>query len=246
MDDLGFGRLVRMARIEQRWRQLDLAVRAGVSVTTVSRLERGHLGRIPLDTIRAVAEALHIRVQLFARARAIDLDRVQNERHSSMADHLARWIGSRPGWATRPEVSYSEYGERGSIDLLCWHAASRSLLVVEIKTELLEFGVLLAKLDEKERLGPVIARRLGWSAATVSVCLFLAESMTNRRRLAAHASLLRAALPADSRQVARWLGQPVGAIRGLRFVSDSRPGHARADFAGPTLVRLPRTAGRAA
>ena len=240
MDDLAFGRLIRMARIERRWRQVDVAARAGVSATTVSRLERGHLGQIPLATIRAVSEALDIRVQLLARARAIDLDRVRNARHSNLSNQLATWIGARSGWLVRPEVSYSEFGERGSIDLLCWHAASRSLLVTEIKTELLEFGALLAKLDEKERLGPIVARRLGWQPSTVSVCLLVADSMTNRRRAAAHASLLRAALPAGTREVARWLRLPSGVVRGLRFVSDSRPGHARSGFAGPTLVRLPK------
>ena len=37
------------------------------------------------------------------------------------------------GWQTRSEVSYSVYGERGSIDVLAWHAPSRTLLVVEVK-----------------------------------------------------------------------------------------------------------------
>jgi len=245
MDDLAFGRLARLTRIERRWRQVDLAARAGVSAATVSRVERGHLGEIPLATIRGVADAIGIRVQIAARARAVDLDRVLNARHTALAGYCAEWITSRGGWIVRPEVSYSEFGERGSIDLLCWHATSRSLLVVEIKTEIVDLGELLSRLDAKERLGPVVGRRLGWAPGSVSACLIVADSVTNRRRVAAHGSLLRAALPADGRVLARWLRQPTGPLRALRFVSDSRPGHARSDFAGPTLIRLPRRPVRA-
>ena len=246
MDDLAFGRLIKLARIERRWRQVDLARRAGVSQSTVSRIERGHLGQVPLDAVRVVAAALEIRVLLQARARAVDLDRVVNARHSGLADHLAAWLPSVSAWVVRPEVSYSEYGERGVIDLLCWHAASRSLLIVEVKTELVELGSLLGKLDAKERLGPVVARRLGWEPANLGVCLLLADSMTNRRRAALHGSLLRAALPDDGRSVLRWLKRPSGPLRGIRFVSDTRAGHSRSRFAAPTLVRLPKGRQRAA
>jgi transcriptional regulator with XRE-family HTH domain len=38
MDDLAFGRLVKLARHRRGWRQEDLAARAAVSRTTVSRV----------------------------------------------------------------------------------------------------------------------------------------------------------------------------------------------------------------
>ncbi|MBI2781291.1 MAG: helix-turn-helix transcriptional regulator [Chloroflexi bacterium] len=85
MDDLAFGRLIRMARIERRWRQVDLDLRADVSAARVSRVERGHLSQIPLGTIRATAEVLGVRVQLLGRARAVDLDRVANAPYSGLA-----------------------------------------------------------------------------------------------------------------------------------------------------------------
>jgi transcriptional regulator with XRE-family HTH domain len=237
MDDLAFGRLVKLARIRRGWRQQDLADRAAVSRTTVSRVERGHLGAIPLDTVRLIAAALEIRVEVRAGARAVDIDRTLNARHSALAEFVSRWIGSIPGWLVRPEVSFSEYGERGVVDLLCWHPIARALLVVEAKTELVDFGALLGTLDRKGRLGPEIARRLGWRPESVSICLLVADSMTNRRRCAAHAALLGGALPDDSRRLVRWLKNPEGQVRALRFVPDVRPGHARNGFAGPTRVR---------
>lgn len=229
-----------MARIRRGWRQQDLADRAGVSRTALSRIERGHLGEIPLDTVRAAAAPLEIRVEIRPRARAIDIDRVVNAAHSALAEFVIGWISSIGGWELRPEVSFSEFGERGAIDLLCWHAGTRSLLVVELKTELLEFGELLATLSTKHRLAPGIARRHGWSPLAVSSCLLVADSMTNRRRSSGHAALLHAALPEDGRALLRWLRRPGGSVRAIRFVPDVRPGHARSGFAATSRVRPPR------
>jgi len=246
MDDLAVGRLVKLARLRRHLRQQDVAMQAGVSRTTISRIERGHLGEITLTTIRRVAAQLEVRVEVQPRARALDLDRIVNARHAALADHLSDWIGRMPGWTVRPEVSYSEYGERGVIDLLCWHADTRSLLVVEVKTELVEFGDLLGKLDAKDRLGPTIARRFGWPVGAVSVCLLVADSSTNRRRAALHGSLLAAALPNTGPELSRWLREPSGRVQALRFVPDARPGHVRAGFAAPTRIRTRRPPARAA
>lgn len=228
----------------------------------MSRIERGHIGEIPLDTVRSVAGALDIRVELNPRARAIDIDRVLNARHTALAGFVIDWVCAIRGskirdsegrasaprgstirdsapraWEVRPEVSFSEFGERGVIDLLCWHATARALLVVEIKTEFVDIGELLGTLDRKHRLAGIVARRLGWDAVTVSSCLLVADSMTNRRRAAEHRQLLGAALPNDSRDLVRWLKRPIGAVRALRFVPDVRAGHARSGFAGMTRVR---------
>jgi hypothetical protein len=54
-------------------------------------------------------------------------------------------------------VSYSVYGERGSIDLLAWHPAIRTLLVIEVKTEVSSVEAMLRKHDEKVRLAPRVA-----------------------------------------------------------------------------------------
>jgi transcriptional regulator with XRE-family HTH domain len=237
VDDLGFGRLIRLTRIRRRLTQEDLASRAGVSRPVVSRLEHGHLGQLRFDTVRAIAAALEIRVEALPRTRAVDVDRVMNGRHAALAEHIVGWIARHEGWAIRPETSFSEYGERGVIDLLCWHAATRSLLVIEIKTELLDFGELLGKLDIKERLGPRVAGRLGWRPTSISTALLVAESTTNRRRATAHAGLLRTALSADGRAFAAWLVRPTGAIHALRFVSDVRTGNVRSGFGSPTRVR---------
>ena len=58
------------------------------------------------------------------------------------------------GWLTAAEVTYSGYGERGSIDLLAFHPATRTLLVVEVKTEIASVEETLRRHDAKVRLAP--------------------------------------------------------------------------------------------
>src|SRR5687768_13903990 len=138
-----------------------------------------------------------------------------------------------------PEVSFSVYGERGVIDVLGWHAESRSLLVIELKTALVDLNELVGTLDRKRRLAPGIAASRGWQAEHVGVWVVLAESRTNRRHLQEHAAFLRNAFPDRAVQVRAWLRDPSQAE--LAAISVERFGAAR--VARPTArVRLPRRA----
>ena len=60
-----------------------------------------------------------------------------------------------------PEVSFSIYGERGIIDILAWHPSRRMLLVIELKTEIVEVNEMLGTLDRRRRLAIDIARQAG-------------------------------------------------------------------------------------
>ena len=55
-----------------------------------------------------------------------------------MHEELARLFAGLPDWVAVPEVTFSIYGERGAIDILAWHEPTRSLLVIELKTELVD------------------------------------------------------------------------------------------------------------
>lgn len=173
-----------------------------------------------LRAMRSVAAAVEIRVEVVARWRAGDLDRMVSARHSRLAEVYLRRLVATSGWTCRPEVSFAVYGERGSIDLLAWHERTRTLLVIELKTEIVDVGEILATLDRKARLARGIASDLGWHAERVSVALVVAEGRTNRRRIAAHAAVFRAALPDDGRKLRHWLLDPVGHVRAMAFVSD--------------------------
>jgi len=240
MDDLRFAAAIRAARTRRGWRQLDLAKQAGVGASTVSRIEIGQLEGIPVGTLRKVAHALEIRVELLPRSRAADLERIVNARHSALAEEVVAWFGRLDGWVVRPEMSFSIYGERGIVDVVAWHPARDALLLIELKTEIVDVGEPLGTFDRKRRLAREIVRDLEWRPATVSTALIVGDGMTNRRRIRVHAATFSAALPDDGRTLRRWLLDPVGEVRALTFVSDNHQGNVRTGF---TTVRRVRPRG---
>jgi len=217
MDDMRVGRAVRAVRVRKGWRQEDLADAADVSQDAVSRLERGQLGGMTLDSIRAIGEAVNVLLDLTPRWQGGELDRLLGWRHSALGDAVARVLGLLPGWVVAPEVTFSIYGERGAIDLLAWHAATRTLLVIELKTEIVDVQELLGVLDRKRRLAPRIGAERGWEPLAVAAWVIVAEGRTNRRRVEAHRAVLRAALPADGRTMRSWLAAPAGGVAALSF-----------------------------
>jgi hypothetical protein len=203
-------------------------------------MERGHLEGATLGTIRAVAKALDVRVDLIARWRAGDLDRLLNARHSELHELVARHIAQLPGWVAQPEVSFAVYGERGVIDILAWHPGLRALLVIELKTDIADVNELVGTVDRKGRLAQRIALERGWISRdqpppSVSIWVIVADGPTNRRRVGAHQAMLRAAFPTDGRSVRPWLRDPRRPIRALSFWSTDA-GRRR----GPTPVRRVR------
>jgi transcriptional regulator with XRE-family HTH domain len=246
MDDVRLGAIFRAVRIRLGMRQHDVAVLAGVSDATISRLERGFVGEMSSDVVRCVAAVLEIRVEYTARWRGGDLDRLVNARHARLAEECVAELRAVDGWVVRPEVSFAIFGERGAIDLLAWHEARRALLVIELKTEIVDIGELLATLDRKVRLARRVAADLSWQAESVSVALLVAEGRTNRRRIDAHAGVFGAAYPDDGRRLRRWLRGPVGRVAVLTFVPDRRRGSVRTAMSTPKRVRArPRAASRA-
>jgi hypothetical protein len=147
------------------------------------------------------------------------------------------------GWAVEFEVSYSHYGERGSIDVLAWHAPSRTLLVVEAKTILASVEELLRRHDQKVRLGPLVAaERFGWRATAVGRLLVVLDERTNRRRVERRAEVLDSAYPGRGWQVRSWLGRPAGSMAGLLFLpltSRARGSQGSDSRGGPVRVRRP-------
>jgi len=106
-----------------------------------------------VDTVRRVASALDIRVDLVPRWRAGDLDRLLNAKHSQLHELVARWFAKElPTWVLAPEVSYAIYGERGVIDIVAWHPGRRAILVIELKTDVVDVNQLIGKVGEKARL----------------------------------------------------------------------------------------------
>jgi transcriptional regulator with XRE-family HTH domain len=216
MDDQRIGAILRAIRIRKRWRQSDLAARARVSRWVVLRIEHGRLASIPLGKLRAVADALDARADVLIRWQGGDLPRLLSVRHSRMHEVMARFFGDLPDWTAEPEVTFSIFGERGVIDILAWHPTRRILLVVELKTEIVDVNELLGTLDKKRRLAIVIARERKWQPVAVAAWVVVAPSRSNRRTMAQHATVLRAKLPTGGRAMLSWLRDPIGARHAMR------------------------------
>lgn len=244
VDDGRVGAAFRAIRLRRGLRQVDVAAQAAVSRGLVSLIERGRVDAATLRALRRVAKVLDIRVDLVARWRGGELDRLLNARHAALADAVAAYLRSL-GWEVAPEVSFAIGRERGWIDLLAWHAPTRTVLVIELKTEIVDLHDLIGTLDRKHRLAPMIARQRGWQALNVARLVIVGDSATNRRRVHQHLSLLEAAFLVGTRECRAWLAAPSGGVRprssagfsGLMFFADATRGSSIGKFAGRKRVR---------
>jgi transcriptional regulator with XRE-family HTH domain len=237
MSDMTVANAVRSLRMRQGWTQAQLGVRSRTSKSTVSRVERGDLGTVAIERVRRIMMALGGRLDFVPRWNEGDLDRLLRRRHSAMHELIAVMFGQLPEWQTAPEVSFSIYGERGVIDLVAWHAPRSTLLIVELKTELTDINELMARADQRRRLASRIVADRGWRPSTVGVWIVVADSRTNRRRLAAHREVLRSAFPTDGRSVTHWLRDPAGPVAALSFMSNDHDVTSRTGLARQRRVR---------
>src|SRR5438105_6760006 len=107
VDDVQIGATYRTLRIRRGWTQEGLAAASTCSRAHVSRIERGQIGSVSLDRLRAVARPLEMRLALTPRWRGADLGRLLDSRHAALAESVARYIAGFPVWTLAPEVSYS-------------------------------------------------------------------------------------------------------------------------------------------
>lgn len=240
MNHIQIGRIGRALRHRASLTQQELAMRADVSQGVVSLFERGRLGGITVDKSRRILAALDAELVLIATWRGGDLDRLTDARHARLGDDMTRLVGDY-GWDVVPEVSYSQFGERGSIDLVGWHPSTGTLLVIELKSEVASIEETLRKHDVKARLGPrVVRERFGWQPRVVARLLVMPEHRTIRRQVEDMSALFGSAYPDRNVATRRWLRTPAGPLAGLLFLPDS--GVARG-MRGPTTrkrVRMPR------
>ena len=153
---------------------------------------------------------------------------------------LARYFDQLPEWVRAHEVSFAIYAERGIIDILAFHPSTGSLLVIELKTELISVEDVMATMDVRLRHATKIARDRGWTPRSVSAWLVFADSDTNRRRVRAHSATLRAAFPSDGRRMRQWIRDPAGSVRALSFWADFRGTTATRTAAARRRVRTLR------
>jgi transcriptional regulator with XRE-family HTH domain len=220
VDPIAFGRGVRALRLRRRLRQEDLARKAGVSRGVIARIEQGHADRVTVETLERVAAALGARVSCRLTWNGEGLDRLLDQAHAAIVEQVVKILAAAD-WLVATEVSFNVYGERGSIDILAFHASARVLLVVEVKSVVPDVQATLVTLDRKERLAAQIARERGWTAIPVARLLVVRDDRTSRRRIEQHAATFGNAFPDRVGEIRRHLRKPdvQEPLRGLWFLT---------------------------
>jgi hypothetical protein len=233
--------------------QADIAAHTRVSASSISRLEGGAASEMTLRAIRTIAAAYGVRVDVIARWRGGDLDRLLSAHHSAMHESVSRWLARFPGWIFVPEATFSFGRETGIVDVLGWHPATRTTVVLELKTRIIDVNELIGVMDRRRRLASRMALERGWlrphghadrqvaadgtrpraDEPRIVTWVLVADGATNRRRVAAHTDVLRRAFPAGHCDLRALLQDP--ARIGRRVVAPAH-GPGQQAFGGPEGV----------
>jgi transcriptional regulator with XRE-family HTH domain len=236
MEEQRAGRVLRAVRRRQGLTQAKVAELAGVSQQTVSFIERGHAEFATLSLVKRVARPLGITVDLVFRWKGPELDRLVDARHA----RIVRAVVARldPDWQVLVEYTFNHFGDRGSVDVLAWHAARRALLLVEVKSELDSLEAVLRSMDVKIRVVPgLTTREKGWRIASIGSILVLPDESTARRAVNRLGPVFDVALPSRTVSVRRWLRSPAGPMRGIWFLADTPTRRAIRNPGSAGLVR---------
>ena len=228
---------MRALRLRRRLRQTDASQTAGIPRRVAILIEAGRLDRVRFGDIRSYAKALGARFDGTVLWQGADLDRMLNRGHARLHEAMATWLTLVGGWLIVPEVSFAYRGDRGVIDIVAWHAASRTMLVIELKTRIVDVNDLMSTMDVRGRVALRIAIERGWDPAAIGLWVVVAPGRTNGRILAEHAMVLRAKFPGDGRTMRRWLPNPSGNVAALSFMPQVHLGTLGSDATTPRRVR---------
>lgn len=242
MDDLQVGAVLRAIRRRRGLRQIDLAAVSGVSQGVVSLLERGRLDSVSVRQIRRVAGALEVAIPFALRWRGGELPRLIDEGHAALVEDIVSTLRPR-AWEIIVEYSFSHFGERGSVDIVGWRSDRHALLLVEVKTRLVDNQALVASLDRKLRLVPrLLEAERGWRARQVGRIVYVAGTRANRGVVERLPETYGVAFPHRARSARTWVRDPDGPLSAIWFVASSSVASGMRERATPSRIRRPASA----
>jgi hypothetical protein len=234
-------RLHRLLRVRAGLRQVDVAERARVGRWKISALENNRVGKLLVEELDRCFETLDASLMLTVAHGGAEVDRLLDRRHAALVAAIVRVLRSL-GWETRVEVTFNEFGDRGSIDVVGWHAARRALVVIEVKSEIASIEGLLRPFAVKCRLASkIVGEQFGWRPSVVGHVIVLPEDRTARRAVERHAAVFDSTFPKRSRELRSWLRNPAGPIAGVWFVTDVGSHDVTRNPAAIRRLRKPRS-----
>jgi transcriptional regulator with XRE-family HTH domain len=192
-----FGQATLETRRRLGWSQRELGRRCGISQAQVWRAEAGQ-APLSVGLIARIADALGLEVDLAIRAPFV-AGRQRDAAHARCSSYVQHRLEAL-GWTVAREVEIVHGRSHGWIDLLSFEPESRSLLIVEVKTELDDIGQIERTLSWYTREGWTAARRLHWRPARVVAWLLVLATDVNDERIRANRELLTRAFPARARE----------------------------------------------
>jgi transcriptional regulator with XRE-family HTH domain len=209
------GLAVKDLRTALGWTQRTLAAKSGVSQAWISEIERGRCPDVSISTIDRLLVAMGARLLIDVKAPFLANPRQRDVVHAKCSSFVARRL-ERSGWSVATEVEIGDDRSRGWIDVLAWHPATCLVLVIEVKTELLDLGAIERTIGWYEREAWAAARRLGWQPRRVLGCLVMLSTEVVEQRIRDNRSLLDREFPIRAKALAEIVshGDLSGSSRG--------------------------------
>lgn len=221
-EDERLGELFEFLRRQRGLTQEALAIATSIPVRDIHKLETGRAGELVFERVRRLFAEVDGRARLSVWWHGAAADRLIDERHAAIVERAAEILVRRT-WDPTIELTFSEFGERGSIDIFATRRLLRAVAVCEVKGSFGSLEELNRTLDVKVRLAPKLCRdRFGWTPVNVGRVLIVPDLSTVRRVVSEHRQTMDAVYPARSREVRAWLLRPDRTLSGIWFLSNPR------------------------
>ena len=212
-------RRVRDVRLALGWSQRELARRAELAQSTICRIERATLADLTVDTAAVVLDVLGVRATLDLQSPLIaDGRRQKDPGHARCVAYVVRRL-RRLGWVTATEVEIVTGSGRGWIDVLAYRERDGLLLVIEVKTELVDVGSVLRQVSWYERAAWDAARREGWLPRQAIGAVLVLATQRTFEKVAENRELLRQSFPLSARGLALAVSGDAGVESRMRAMA---------------------------
>jgi transcriptional regulator with XRE-family HTH domain len=197
---------IRAGREEIGWSPSELARRVGLSASTVPRIENRRLDGLSVATAGRILEELGVAFE-FRPAFVADPPQQRDAAHARCSAYVRRRLEGR-GWEVAQEVEVGSARSRGWIDVLAFERSRGAVLVVEIKTELMNVGAVQRNMSWYEREAWGAAKRQRWHPRRVTGLVLLLATEANEGSIRANRELMKQWCPVRAIEMDGWLRDP--------------------------------------
>lgn len=199
---------VRAGRLRRRWSQRRLAEIARMNQATISRMEQGRGRHVALATVVRAFTALGVEVELrFIGPVAVGPSQVRDRRHARAVAYVVRRL-ARHGFELATEVEVGDGRWLGFIDILAFHPIHRWMLVVEVKSAIVDIGGSERQLAAYERDAWTAAHSRGWRPRAATAVLVVERSDATIATLRESREAFDRAFPLRASEIRRALDRP--------------------------------------